>query len=71
MPSICPSHLLPLDRRRAWTPTGDAFRCAACESALVAARAGRPSPILDMLDNITPDEAMRLLVEAFNDGSRW
>jgi hypothetical protein len=66
MPSICPSHGLPLDRRRAWAPTGDAFLCAACESALLEARARRPCLFPELPPNATPDDAMRLLVEAFS-----
>jgi hypothetical protein len=69
--ATCPSHRLPLDRRHAWTPVADAFLCAECELALLAARASRPSPIPDIPENLTPDEAMRLLVEAFSDPTRW
>jgi len=65
---LCPSHHLPLDRRHAWTPTGYAFMCAACESLLLARCASRPSPIPDLppAHLLSPDEAMRVLVEVFN-----
>jgi len=65
--TLCPSHHLPLDRRHAWAPTGDAFMCAACESALLAARASRPCLIPDVPENMTPDEAMEALVRVFSD----
>jgi hypothetical protein len=52
-------------------PVADAFLCRECESMLLAARASRPSPIPDIPENLTPDEAMRLLVEAFSDPTRW
>jgi hypothetical protein len=64
----CPSHRLPLDRRHS---VADAFLCRECESMLLAARASRPSPIPDIPENLTPDEAMRLLVEALSDPTRW
>jgi hypothetical protein len=65
--ATCPSHMLPMDRKRLWAPTGDAVLCAACESALLAARARRPCLIPEMPKNATPDDAMRMLVEAFSD----
>jgi hypothetical protein len=64
--TLCPSHHLPLDRRRA-AATGDAFMCAACESLYLARLANRPCPIPEMPKNATSDEAMMLLVKVFSD----
>jgi hypothetical protein len=59
--SLCPSHMLPLNRRRVWTPVVDAFMCAACESALLARRASRLSPIPDIPADATPAEALKII----------
>jgi hypothetical protein len=53
-----------MDRRRAWTPTGDAFLCAACESALLARRASRLRLTPDIPENATPDEALKIIFGA-------
>jgi hypothetical protein len=49
----------------------DPLLVAACESLLLARRASRPCLIPDVPENLTPDEAMRLLTEAFSDPRVW
>ena len=57
--TLCPSHHLPLDRKRAWTATGDAFMCPECESLLLARRASRPIPHIP--ENASPGEALEII----------
>jgi hypothetical protein len=55
--TLCPSHNLPLDRKRSWTPTADAFMCAECESQYLARRAWLDElPVVD-----DPFEALTML----------
>jgi len=63
--TLCPSHGLPHDRRRAWSPSGDAFLCAACESLLLARRASRPFPYIP--PSRPAEEALQALVTLFSD----
>jgi hypothetical protein len=64
--SLCPSHMLPLDRRHTWGPFDDVFMCERCESLFRARLASRSRLIPDILKNATNAEALRIICQAFS-----